>query len=1523
MTFKSFVGEFLSFLERKEEKLLSWGFYNGSFDETEIEDLFAEAPGELRDAWQQFASQGYDLREVIEQLCVDRLLHELPGRPDKFRTRFGEGVRLLAGLRQLFPNRPWATAPRLISDIRIDLAPRSYPKRENTAEECWNDVAPLSALTRTDLLRQAFLALASRPDGQELRFASFQRRAFVHLFGAYGREGVNGSVVSAGTGSGKTKAFYIPAFLRIVDEIAQGRPAYTKVIAIYPRNVLLADQLREALSEAAKLRAVLDHHGLRSLTFGALLGDTPYDGDFSRAADNGRLRVEQKHWNRKAMGFSVPFLKSPSRPRNDVVWRDSDRLAGRTCLFDETHPQDAEIPDHALRLTRQQLQRDPPDVLFISAEMLNREMGNSEWSRTLGLGRGPLAPRLVLLDEVHAYQGIQGAQIAWLLRRWKHWSKARSLHVVGLSATLRDASGHLGRVAGILPQSVMEFHPEPRELTYEGIEYNVAIKGNPAGASLLATSIQTGMLLTRLLTPPNVPDAGPDDVHGNAFFGRKVFGFTDNLDTLNRWLGDMIDAERKHLAALRLEGAGMTSVQRDRMYADGQLWQLCMDIGHNLSRQLRVSGCSSQRPGVNAASDLIIATSSLEVGFDDPEVGVILHHKRPSSISSFLQRKGRAGRRIGMRPWTVAVLSDYGGDRYMFQNAERLFRPEIDSIFLPIRNPYVLRLQAVYFLLDWLGQEVRSGSPFSYLRPGIAPREAREASLELLRGIVQQGSLWLKFRQDFDKLFGRPGGPGDLGLSEAELDAILWNEPRPLLVEVVPALIRKLEAEWAYADPLLSAQREDAGTTRPLPDFIPPATFGQLDLAELTLAFPDTGKDDEPLAVSQGLYEFCPGRASKRYSIETNERAYWLRGSERLLNAAGQCRIAVRDCFRTLLLLDRVTSTVEDRSAPVLVYQPLTGDVLPLPKHVNERSNAQWDWETRFRLTGQALDLPLPRSAPWSVAVTQFGAWLHRELAGIEVLRFAHGWKYTISMTQPPGQTLKGNGSFWSGDDTGTVAEAVGFRHVVDGVRIVISARHLADLPELKGHEIDRLRADYFLNCLRTCPTLAPSVDFFSAEWLHRTSLAMLTAAAIRQHCRTLREAQDLLTDREHAAREILDDILPVAVDGDDGTETPAKLRDNILGLWSDPAISRRVAELEACLWEQPGSEFQDWNRRRYLAALAQAFRSGAVARLEGVSEDDLMVDVVWEGQGDAEIYLTETNSGGLGHIEAIVAEIRRAPELFPEGARHALTYCPRHNTTSALLAALTHVAMEPADGRLRRGFEHVREASDFRHLAEAGEDLKQALWDAGLDSGRSVFVALVSHFLRPGSSRQTDLLTYFLHKAWRKYSHKFAVPIDPNVWAYLCASYEPLRRRFSAALMGLSGGQEVSAAQLYRIVRQTLLEGCEHACPECLDDRNPYNDAGQPSRALARQWFAVEPREVRFEDEPSWRDAIRQRLREYRSINFRAGNLHIAEALAEVQVLLAEELEVGFLLVPPSLVALRRAGTDWVMSLELRGLVA
>src|SRR5207237_5729166 len=130
--------------------------------------------------------------------------------------------------------------------------------------------------------------------------------------------------------------------------------------------------------------------------------------------------------------------------------------------------------------------------------------------------------------------------------------------------------------------------------------------------------------------------------------------------------------------------------------AFGQSWDLCEAIGHHLDAggALRIGRTSSQDPGVASASDVIVATASLDVGFNDPTVGAVLQHKAPRGAAQFLQRKGRAGRIRGMRPWTVVVLSDYGRDRLAYQGYDLLFDPSLEATSLPLQNTYVIRMQA-------------------------------------------------------------------------------------------------------------------------------------------------------------------------------------------------------------------------------------------------------------------------------------------------------------------------------------------------------------------------------------------------------------------------------------------------------------------------------------------------------------------------------------------------------------------------------------------------------------------------------------------------------------------------------------------------------------------------------------------------------------------------------------------------------------------------------------------------------------
>lgn len=1507
MTFpmQEFASEFLSFLEHREARLLSWGFYDATFDAAEVqENLEVEGGPELLRMWADVQRQGMDMPLVFDELKEAGLLFALPERPGRFRTRFAETVRLTGRLRQLFKAEQWDTGASLVSDIKLHLRPRQYPRRNVPVADCWKDLAPHARTP--DLQYDLFRALAAKRDGTLVDFAGFQRRAFAHILGQYGQPGSSGTVVSAGTGAGKTKAFYVPALLAVAEEVARNPTPFTKVIAIYPRNVLLADQLREALSEALKLVPALRARNARPLTFGALIGQTPRDSDFEAAIARDDKAVDA--WPRVSDGYQVPFLKSPQHPESDLVWRDSDRKAGRTCLYRQGQLQ-PDIPSGLVQLTRRQLQSSPPDVLFLSLEMLNREMGNPEWWSAFGItGVQGRAPRLLLLDEVHAYSGLAGAQAAWVLRRWRHWARSRSLHVVGLSATLRDARKHLQRIAGVDEQHVAEFLPEEGELEAEGMEYNLALKGDPAsGSTLLATTIQTGMLLARVQTPPylgQVNAAGA--LSSRAFFGRRVFSFSDNLDTLNRWWSDMADAERKRLALLRLppngDGVANAPIWRRKREA-GQVWDLPVHLRYRLEQSLLVTRCSSQDPGVDTASDFIVATSALEVGYDDPEVAATLHHKRPRSMASFLQRKGRAGRRRGTRPWTVVVLSDYGADRWAFQNAETLFHPQLESIFLPLRNPYVLRIQATQFLIDWLGREISDGSPYYFLSRRTAPTSQQKA-IRLLREMLEQGPAWQRFLQALKGLFGNTRDRSGVRLSEDELEAILWEEPRPLLTRAIPTLLRQLESGFVRLGPARGS--EDA--KRPLPLFLPSATFEDLDVAETRIEFlpgpSQRTKDDQVLGVGHALMESCPGHVSKRYSTGARDRGYWNAASKRLQD--GERSIRVEDTFPDATIIEVVDG--------VAVYQPRRVQLAPAPENVKQTSKATWEWRSRIRPIGAGRLLPLLNVGRWRDVAADCEAFLHREYSGVEVLRYAAEGEFEmyLSRVQEP---VAGTFRLEQREGGEVRSQAVGFRQRVDGLRVRLRQSAIDESLDLTDDDLARLRSEYLADAIEQ--RLGCSV--FLAGWLAQTSLGSLAATAVTVGC-SLEEAQRRLAGmRDRAAERVLDSAFQVREAEDDGNPRESRLKARVLGYWRDAQSCRALEETERVLWGPATEDLLAWARRRRVASLAQALRVALVRGLSDVTEDDFEVDVLYPPQGGADVFLTELHPGGLGQMEEVVQRLRGDPEVVHEALRHALDSCRREQQARMLDRAVlgaTGKGTRPLAGP----FESVRQARDFKETEDARDQLVRVLPSAGVVPTRAVTVSIVSRVLRPGSSLKTDAAMELLRRGWARVNRRVGLKVDARVYAYLCVHLPFVSRRLRALLGEVGAGEVVSGAQIHSLVQQLVTQGCRDGCPECLDNPNRYNDFGRPSRALARRWLRHEIPEVRAEGAPEdWMEVARAHLRTSGRVRVYALEADLSRVLASVQLLLAEDIEVEHLLMPSAISQVERERAGWWLTLQLK----
>lgn len=1510
-----FVAELLSFIEEREERLLGWGFYDVAFDPSEVEELIAEHASDLlRSQWEDLEASGETMEHLLGEMRHAGLLHKLPDGTGRVRSRFAEGVRLLARLRQRFGWDDWAGGKRLISDIKVHLAPRRYPKVDIDNSDAWAAMA--GAAKRPALQRAVFDALASRPDGTPYTFAGFQVRSFGRILENYGSPQHSGTVVSAGTGSGKTKAFYVPAFVGMSPELDKKEPAFTKVIAVYPRNVLLADQLREAIAEAGKLKAVAAAHGLRAVTFGALMGDTPPGHAFD--VPNS---VYLRNWSRHgSIGWKVPFLRSPFHAsRSELVWLDSDRKAGRTCLYrvDATSGV-PEVPDGVIYLTREAIQKNPPDFLFLSLEMLHRELGNPVWAKAFGIGVEQ-TPRLLLFDEVHNYSGLSGAQAPWIIARWRQAARPQGLHVVGLSATLREAPQHLATVGCLRADRVVEFKPKEGELSAEGREANLVVKGDASsGAPLLATSIQVAMLSARLLTPRHVAYPKSESLAGKALYLRKVFGFTDQLDSLNRWLADLRDAERnKRLAQYRMppdkSGRAIPKAVERAMEIDGQIWSMPDDLGHDLGQAAIVTRCSSQDPGADTGSDVIVATASLEVGYDDPDVGTVVHHKAPRSMSSFLQRKGRAGRRRGSRPTTIVVLSDYGRDRWFFQNSERLFQPEIEPIAVPLLNPYVLRVQATSFLLDWIGRRVRAADPFVYLRrPDRYHSGSRAKAAELLRRMLDLGDEYSAFRKDLAWVFRHTQRFWEAGDDEIErlVDAVLWEAPRPVLKSAVPTLLRKLEADWRIADPARSGAIEDKGARQPLPSFIPSASFAELDLAEVTVEFPGTDKEFETRGLAALLIEACPGRVSKRYSVKPTERGYWLQGSDALLSATGIVTLTVADLFPERLSVDM--------HADAVVYQPQRISLVERPKSVKDSSNAQWIWSSTLLSTGEGRDLPLLNGPAWRDVFVGAQAFLHADHSGVRVQRSTSAGTFGLMLangTEQRGLLRLGR----TAADGTYVREALGFDQTVDSFAVDVSIEHLANRPDFAADTLARLRQNFFRHRLGASSLLDAAANRFTLDWIWQTSLAMLTATALKNRC-SLAEAQTHLAGKRVAALgKVLSRMFSTAAlaDDDDDHAAGGKMRDRLLSLWADAASAAEIEAAERSLWDDLGADFDRWLRGRHLRTLVEALLSAVQTVVPDIGEGELIADVVDAGD-KVMLVVSETAPGGVGQIEAFVARALEEEGTFERALVRALEHCPRTHISSNLLGVVT-AARRPGD--MQDAFAAVRNARGYSQASDARAKLADAAERVSLDSSRSMVVSMMGRLLRNGTRRETDAWVAALNRVWRDREQRLGTVIEPRVFVYLCLSSTPVRREIRR-LVQLMTGQDASDTQLFSIVQEFLLPLCHDSCPQCLSTTNRFVGDVMPSRELSLQWLAPHGSDVAaLTTGPGWIDKLRALLRTHDRLDILAPDADLAEVGQTLQALVTEPMDRDYVMVWPILGAVKRDGEMWRLRVELRGM--
>ncbi|MEP0921214.1 DEAD/DEAH box helicase [Leptolyngbya sp. ST-U4] len=239
-------------------------------------------------------------------------------------------------------------------------------------------------------------------------------------------------VVTTGTGSGKTECFLLPLFAQLARESAtwspigtsttnrhwwadrgervsqwahSNRPHALRAVVLYPLNALVEDQLRRLRTalDDNEVHQWLDHQrGGNRITFGRYTGLTPVSGRETPQSSDRLRRI----------------LREMEEQRQDVMnalQNDPNSNPDLQYYFPRL--------DGGEMWSRWDMQETPPDILITNYSMLNimmmRSIENNIFEQTREWLAEPGHPErefFLIIDELHAYRGTPGTEVAYVLR---------------------------------------------------------------------------------------------------------------------------------------------------------------------------------------------------------------------------------------------------------------------------------------------------------------------------------------------------------------------------------------------------------------------------------------------------------------------------------------------------------------------------------------------------------------------------------------------------------------------------------------------------------------------------------------------------------------------------------------------------------------------------------------------------------------------------------------------------------------------------------------------------------------------------------------------------------------------------------------------------------------------------------------------------------------------------------------------------------------------------------------------------
>ncbi len=500
---------------------------------------------------------------------------------------------------------------------------------------------------------------------EDTDYAGFQLRGFDTVLSLFDKGDKKCIVVSAPTASGKSKVFISTS---IFEALEKG----TKSVIIYPRLSLMQDQLSGILKIWARLKNKnltigIQRSGLGSSDFITINYGAKSEDSFLEPKTNGNLQ-----------GLAIRNIKCPLC--RSTIWAPTAPVGMKAKEVGKFSCQNKKCDLQSVNIfvSKEKIIKNKPSILITTIDSISALLFRQNFEDYL------LSCKLIVFDEAHAYESINGAHAANLIKRLTKINE--NLKLILASATIPNPKEFAHKLTGIDSKEIELIEPMKTELDLSGKEQYRLLKVSDNKVGTVSLLLQLQLMLTHSVNIKTTPHR------------EKILSFFDSRDLVNRVYFDFIDADMsRNLANFRIEKELYISSDKYRCpngseancdvkfcslkgnpYHEGECWYGLTKTYFQTNQSAKTSRIKIARIMSGYSEpisdvDLILSTSSMELGVDDKSINTIIQYKAPLSIYAFIQRKGRGGRDRNLSETNIwMVTGDESTDRFYYNNLDSM-----------------------------------------------------------------------------------------------------------------------------------------------------------------------------------------------------------------------------------------------------------------------------------------------------------------------------------------------------------------------------------------------------------------------------------------------------------------------------------------------------------------------------------------------------------------------------------------------------------------------------------------------------------------------------------------------------------------------------------------------------------------------------------------------------------------------------------------------------------------------------------